>query len=71
MFLFDDGIKAVQIFQARYVADDRRNDFGFLQLLLSPTGVYDVCTFVHESLSAKVAHHGDKIVHVATAKPVT
>jgi hypothetical protein len=30
-----------------------------------------VCTFVHESLSAKVAHHGDKIVHVATAKPVT
>jgi hypothetical protein len=55
MLLFYDGLQAVQIFQARYVACDRCNvsldeSCGLLQLFLSSPSDNDVRTFFHEAL---------------------
>ena len=55
MLFFHDGIEPVQIFQARYVAKNRRNvciDRGcsLPELFLSPPGDHDMRAFFHESL---------------------
>src|SRR5215475_10992119 len=56
MLLFHNGIEPVQIFQARYVARDRRDvspdkGCGLFQLFLSSASDHDVGTFFHEALS--------------------
>src|ERR1700691_3922030 len=61
MFLFHDGIKPVQIFQARHVAHDHRNvslDEGssLLQLFLPSPSDHDVRTFFHEALGGAQAN---------------
>src|SRR5580698_5425413 len=55
MFLFHDSKEAVQIFQTRHVAHDRRNvsldgGGGLLELFLPSPGDHDVRTFFHEAL---------------------
>src|ERR1700685_3041372 len=55
MFLFHNGIEAIQIFQARYVACDRCNvsldeGCGLLQLVLSSPSDHSVGPFFHEAL---------------------
>ena len=57
MFLLHDGIKPVQILQARHVAHDRRNvsrngGRGLLQFLLSSSGDHDVRAFFDETLGS-------------------
>src|ERR1700674_536835 len=55
VLLVHDGIEAVQIIQARYVARDRRNvspdqGCGLFQLSLSSASDHDVRSFFHEAL---------------------
>src|SRR5579862_5198275 len=55
VFLFHCNIEPVQIFQARYVARDRRDispdkGCGLLELFLSSAGDYDVRAFFNEAL---------------------
>jgi hypothetical protein len=61
MFLFHNGIEAVQIFQARYVACDRCNvsldeGCGLLQLFLSSPSDHYVSAFFHEALGCGQAN---------------
>src|ERR1700685_269787 len=61
LFLFHNGIKAIQIFQARYVACDRRNvsldeGCGLLQLILSSPSDHYVGAFFHEALGCGQAN---------------
>jgi hypothetical protein len=61
MFLFHDSKEAVQIFQARHIAHDRRNVSlnergGLFQLFLSAPSDYDMRTFIHEALGCGQAN---------------
>jgi hypothetical protein len=61
MFLFHRDIEPVQIFQARYVARDRRDispdkGCGLLELFLSSASDYDVRAFFNEALGGGQAN---------------
>src|SRR3984893_3238791 len=61
MFLFHNGIEAIQIFQPRHVACDRRNvsfdeGCGLLQLFLSSPSDHYVGAFFHEALGCGQAN---------------